>query len=253
MRIVCILLWLVCYQAIGQVSVEGYINDELDQALPFALIQVQGTERGTVSSINGYFSVKAKLQDTLLVSFVGYKRLCLSVTEEMIDRDIKIKLAPEFIQLPSLWVYANRKYLVPERHKGNPMEISGVEKKASTELLKPGDFKFEKRPAQLGEIPMFGLGLTIYGPFTYFSEKEKRKAAQAYIETKETIVYRKFINRTEIRDSLKVEFQIDENRLEKGLIAFNERKPHVQKSNDEEDIWHNLVQFFDQQRRAGAL
>ena len=253
MKRILILLFFITNLSQAQILVEGYVVDELDAGLPFAHISVIGREGGVVSSSDGYFKIPASEGDTLLFSFVGYKRLEVPVLEDMLNRGVEVKMAPDYILLPSLWVYSDNRYLVPARYRSQAYGISGLKQSEENDIIRAGDFRFENGGAGTGEVPTFGVGLTFYGPFTFFSEKEIRKAQKAFLETKETIIYQRFINRMNVRDSLKSTFSISDMQLEKGLLALNQRRPDIQKLQIEEDIWYYLLQFFDRQKRAGRL
>jgi TonB family protein len=51
----------------------GSIKDPEDNFLPGATIEIEGTSTGTVTDINGKFSIKSKSTDVLLINFAGYK------------------------------------------------------------------------------------------------------------------------------------------------------------------------------------
>jgi len=53
------------------IEIEGNVRDE-QGPLPSADIEVKGTARGTSTDIYGNFSIKAKIDDTLVFSFMGY-------------------------------------------------------------------------------------------------------------------------------------------------------------------------------------
>lgn len=227
--------------------------DELNHGLPFAHISVIGKQGGTVSSNDGYYKIPASEGDTLLFSFIGYKRLEVPVLEEMLNRGVEVKMAPDQIVLPSLWVYSDNSFLVPNRYRPQPYAIAGINRSKENDIIQAGDFRFENAGAAPGEIPTFGMGLILYGPATYFSQKEIRKARKVIEETEGTLVYRKFINQTSTRDSLKKVLSINDVQLENGLLALNQRKPFIQSLQKEENIWHNLILFFDRQKKAGRL
>ena len=51
----------------------GNIKDSEGNLLPGATIEIEGTQTGTVTDINGKFSIKSKSSDVLLINFAGYK------------------------------------------------------------------------------------------------------------------------------------------------------------------------------------
>jgi hypothetical protein len=57
------------------IQVEGYVRDfETKEALPYVTVSLRGTARGTATDENGYFSMRAASDSTVLaVSYVGYE------------------------------------------------------------------------------------------------------------------------------------------------------------------------------------
>ncbi|HEY4785198.1 MAG TPA: SusC/RagA family TonB-linked outer membrane protein, partial [Bacteroidales bacterium] len=63
----------------GNITVKGKIVDEKGEPLPGASILQKGTSNGTITDINGNFSLSVSSGDTLIVSFVGYKNMEIPV------------------------------------------------------------------------------------------------------------------------------------------------------------------------------
>ncbi|MCO5248377.1 MAG: carboxypeptidase-like regulatory domain-containing protein [Chitinophagales bacterium] len=58
----------------------GIIQDEISKApVPFAIIYVDKEKRGTVSTINGFFSFAASKGDVVIVKSLGYKPLRMQI------------------------------------------------------------------------------------------------------------------------------------------------------------------------------
>ncbi|WP_332911251.1 carboxypeptidase-like regulatory domain-containing protein [Algoriphagus boritolerans] len=65
-------MFCISVTSFGQTqSVRGVITSE-GEPVPGALVLVKGTQRGTVTDIDGNFSIEAAAGETLVVSFVGY-------------------------------------------------------------------------------------------------------------------------------------------------------------------------------------
>ncbi|NLA50183.1 MAG: hypothetical protein GX876_12080, partial [Bacteroidales bacterium] len=63
-----------------QITVSGTVIDESGQAMPGVNIQVEGTTLGTISDINGKYSISVPdANATLVFSFVGYNELKVPV------------------------------------------------------------------------------------------------------------------------------------------------------------------------------
>ena len=60
-------------QAIGQNLVSGLITDEKDEPLIGATVQIEGTSQGTITDIDGNFSLSLpNIEELLIISYVGY-------------------------------------------------------------------------------------------------------------------------------------------------------------------------------------
>lgn len=73
----CLLFLSVLFIAIGQVwaqsqTISGTVlNAADDEPVIGASVQVKGTSRGTITDVNGMFSIEAEATDVLVVSFIG--------------------------------------------------------------------------------------------------------------------------------------------------------------------------------------
>lgn len=63
-----------------QITVSGYVIDEEGEPLPGATILVEGTTTGTTSDMEGYYSIEVAPNGTLVVSYVGFERRRISVS-----------------------------------------------------------------------------------------------------------------------------------------------------------------------------
>ena len=67
----------------GQQQINGKItavND--DENMAGVTIMVKGTTNGTISDIDGSFSIKVEPGDTLVVSYIGYKTQTIGITSQ---------------------------------------------------------------------------------------------------------------------------------------------------------------------------
>jgi len=92
-------------------TIKGYIYDaESGEALPYANIQLIGTNRGTTSNTDGYFVLVNVAVDTcsLLIQYMGYKSQILNFvnTSEGLPA-LRVKLKPTVIELEGITVTAN--------------------------------------------------------------------------------------------------------------------------------------------------
>jgi TonB-dependent starch-binding outer membrane protein SusC len=56
----------------GNITVKGKIVDENGEAIPGATVQQKGTANGTVTDIDGNFSLSVPSDATLMISFIGF-------------------------------------------------------------------------------------------------------------------------------------------------------------------------------------
>lgn len=60
---------------IDQVTITGKITDENGEGLPGATVQEKGTSNGTITDVEGNYSLKANDGNVLVISFVGYQTI----------------------------------------------------------------------------------------------------------------------------------------------------------------------------------
>lgn len=70
---VALLLLVVVTTTFAQTQISGIVSDEAGEPLPGVTILEQGTTNGTVTDINGSYSMTAPSGATLFVSFVGFE------------------------------------------------------------------------------------------------------------------------------------------------------------------------------------
>lgn len=63
----------------ADITVKGVINDENDMPLPGVTITVRGTSTGTVTDINGAYTIVAPENGTLVFSFIGFKTQTVAI------------------------------------------------------------------------------------------------------------------------------------------------------------------------------
>lgn len=72
------------------INVTGTVLDELNEGLPGASVSIKGSGQGTVTDLDGHFSIKVPdTKSILVVSFIGYQTQEITVGNQ---RDIKIKM-----------------------------------------------------------------------------------------------------------------------------------------------------------------
>ncbi len=112
-----------------QQSVSGTITDETGTTFPGVYVVIKGTSRGTITDLDGEFSLESKPQDTLMFSHIGYKTLEQAVGLQEI---INLQMKPEADQLSEVVItgFFERK---AESYTGSSVTIT------SEELRKKGN------------------------------------------------------------------------------------------------------------------
>jgi TonB-linked SusC/RagA family outer membrane protein len=70
--IMALLLLLVCSAAMAQSNRTGMVVDETGTGLPGVSVKIKGTTIGTVTNVDGKFTISASNDQTLVFTFVGY-------------------------------------------------------------------------------------------------------------------------------------------------------------------------------------
>ncbi len=66
----------------GNIDVKGHVKDALGPVTGVSVV-VKGTQKGTITNLDGEFSLKAPANSKIVVSFIGYKTQELPVSSEM--------------------------------------------------------------------------------------------------------------------------------------------------------------------------
>lgn len=72
----------VSIQTAQDVTVSGKVTDENGEGLPGATVTVEGTTSGTVTDVDGNFSLEVNEGSVLVVSFIGYKTKRITVSNQ---------------------------------------------------------------------------------------------------------------------------------------------------------------------------
>ena len=70
------------------ISVKGVVFDNLNMTVPGASVVEKGTQNGTVTDMDGNFTLQAKKGSKLVVSFIGYKTVEITATDKQV---LKVK------------------------------------------------------------------------------------------------------------------------------------------------------------------
>ncbi len=237
--------FLIAYLvSFGQHQIEGVVVDENEEPIGFSHVYNTSLGLGKVSDIKGKFAVLANQGDTIRFSYVGYKTHKIKISASHLVNYLKVTLPKDSVLLPSITIYADKNFKVPIRREGTPIIIPGVSIIDPPEPIKAGDFYVGSNSNSGFLAPSIG----IYGPITYFSkdEREKRKAAEAYEETRETISYQKFMAHDSVRLQLCERFKLDSLQYNEVIYRLHESFPGIQRSYLRNEIWNWLLSYFEQ-------
>jgi hypothetical protein len=239
------------FQLNAQRRFEGFIYDDQKTALPYAHLVNLSQSVGTVSGGNGFFSLKAEIGDSIRFSFIGYKNLIIPITEEMLDREVSITLQPDFIELPSIWVFSNPKYKVPKKPILPSFRMGPLPETKNQKNIEPGDVTFkliDKLEVAGITVPILSPSITLHGPFTYLSkeEREKRKAQEAYLATYETLSFAKLMALKQTRDLLKNRYSLDDSELDRIIVMMNREIPSIQQIQEPKKIFASVDLYIGQ-------
>ena len=193
---------------------------------------------GVTADSGGFVIASNGSNDTIRMTFIGYKPLEIIVDENIILRQITSTMAPMDIILSSVWVFSNTDYRIPKRYKGIPMKIPGITEPST-----------EPTP-QVSFSPMmnenYAPGVAISGALSYFTKEniEKRKAIEAKIQTEKFITYAKLIELETIRIELKNKFNLSDSELDRLLIVMNLNKPQIQELRGKKNIMSEVTAFL---------
>ena len=90
-----LVMTLSAMDAIAQKVVSGTVTGE-SGPLPGATVLIKGTQKGTITDVDGKFSIAASSSDTLLIRYVGYKRQFIPVGDKT-TINVQLKLKNEML------------------------------------------------------------------------------------------------------------------------------------------------------------
>lgn len=252
-RVVFILMLFggtICAQErLPQNRLSGYLMDTENEPLIGAHVINLRSNAGTVSNVRGLFRMDVEVGDTLKVTHVGYEPHHLVIDANRVNRSLAITLSAAVMELSSVMVFAEVNYHVPRRYRPQPLKIDGIGKEVTMKPIVAGNIRAASPSAQGNEVPMFGLGMVIHGPFTFFTaaEKERRKAEKVFLETQETIAYQQFVNKPEVRDSLMMKYELSAKALDQYILDLNQGDTGVEELTSEKQLWYSVSNFIENQ------
>ena len=107
------ILLLLCSSAFAQsfTAISGTVEDaHTGYPLPFASVSLKNSSFSNVANSEGHFSFKfpdSFLNDSIIISYLGYRNILLPVSDFIGKRNKKIKLVPTTIDIRSITVRPN--------------------------------------------------------------------------------------------------------------------------------------------------
>jgi len=217
----------ICFSAVAQKTLKGIVVDSVTlNALPNVSVKLKGTAYGTITNVNGVFSIKVKETDSLVFSSIGYDRLELPV---YFGEDVMfVRLTQQVIML-------------------REVTITGRPEAARKELP---SLKLRSKSLPWGGAMPNGAGGAAVN-LDYFSkrEREKRKLVKLNAELARTQTYVEVVTNPEVKQELMDRFSISDSTYYKILTHFNEQHQEVTHSGNQGDILTQLFSFFEAEVR----
>lgn len=194
----------------SQLSYSGNVIDATDKKyLEGVFVEIIGSTETDSTNTRGYFNLKARVGDTLKISYPGFIEQKISLTA---DRYLQIQIQDRARFLPTFEV------------KSEPYSFRFKDGKLT--LRDPNEV-IEKSPK--GQItagptgsPTGGFG--IYGPISYFTKKARneREYAKKQEWNNRRAGYYAVIESDSVRRNLMVKYQLSRAQWDKLVIRYNE-------------------------------
>ena len=139
-------LFLAAGETFAQNKVSGRVTDENGEPLAGASVMIQGSHTGTVTDLDGKWSIQAKAGQTLVVSFIGYTDAEIPVTAARAVYDVALNSDQNFLDDVVVVGYGTQK----------KVNLTGSVSSVSSEML-------EKRPIVNTSTALQGIaaGVTV--------------------------------------------------------------------------------------------
>ncbi len=107
-------------------TVTGIIKDKLSgETLPYATIGVQGTNNGTSTNTDGYFTLlNVPDNGVLIISYLGYQTTKITLTPEMTKTQLVIQLNPDYNELKEVVITDKKDQLMKVSENISQISIS---------------------------------------------------------------------------------------------------------------------------------
>jgi iron complex outermembrane recepter protein len=120
-----VILIIFCPILVYGQSISGVVKDyETNETIIGASVIIKGTQVGTITDINGNFTIKTELKPpvSLVVSFVGFDQMEIPVSSY--DKKITVKLKPSSVMLETFEVNEIR---ISDKQKEAPLTVESMD------------------------------------------------------------------------------------------------------------------------------
>lgn len=100
--LMCCLLFVCSSLQAQQMDIKGVVSDQSGEPLPGVSISVKGTTSGTITDMNGHFTIQAKKGNILVFSYIGYQKL----EQKVMENSMKITLSENAVEVDEVVVTA---------------------------------------------------------------------------------------------------------------------------------------------------
>lgn len=213
--ILLILVFIVSLSAYSQTLYKGIVIDSASfEELPNVLITVKHSERRTISTYDGRYSIHANNTDTLIFILFGYNPIELPL---LYEEDVTLIRMSEHVKiLDEVVIRATRLYPneIVNRTKVAPKKMTAIE--------------------------------GVFSPFDYFwkLEREKRKLTRIINENNKAQTYVQVITDPVVKEIMMKAYNLTELAYYERLALFNQQHATISYSADPEEIMESLHEFF---------
>lgn len=106
--LLCCLLFICSSLHAQQTDIKGIVSDSSGEPLPGVSISIKGTTFGTITNMDGQFTIRAKKGNTLIFSFIGYQ----TVEQKATDTPMKVTLQESSVQVDEFEDYRSPFFLL---------------------------------------------------------------------------------------------------------------------------------------------
>ncbi|MEO8762013.1 MAG: DUF5686 family protein, partial [Bacteroidia bacterium] len=154
--------------AVSAQTIKGRIIDvKTNQGLPFVSLQIKNTQTGTLTDIDGKFTldIPANINAEIQITYLGYLPQTLVISSFQNPEKISIKLTPQAFSLQEISVHATEnpahriiKMATKNRNINNPEKMHSFTYKSYTKFFVTADIKANIDSVDTKDTSLSGMG-----------------------------------------------------------------------------------------------